>query len=114
MYSLSTDIHLQIRIHLQLKRHRRHGFSPWVGKIPWRRAWETHSSIHAWEIPQTEEPGGIQSTGLQSQTRQRDYAHTHAFMILEINIEQIEKYLLIHIKIKIVNLLHLDIKTMIL
>ena len=24
----------------QCKRHRRHGFSPWVGKIPWRRAWQ--------------------------------------------------------------------------
>ena len=22
------------------KRHRRHGFNPWVGKIPWRRAWQ--------------------------------------------------------------------------
>ena len=25
----------------------------------------THSSILAWEIPRTEEPGGLQSTGLQ-------------------------------------------------
>ena len=25
----------------------------------------THSSILAWEIPQIEEPGGLQSTGLQ-------------------------------------------------
>ena len=25
----------------------------------------THSSILAWEIPQTEEPGGLQSMGLQ-------------------------------------------------
>jgi len=24
----------------QCKRHRRHGFSPWVGKIPWRRTWQ--------------------------------------------------------------------------
>ena len=29
----------------------------------------THSSILAWEIPWTEEPGGLQSMGLQSQTR---------------------------------------------
>ena len=28
----------------------------------------THSSILAWEIPWTEEPGGLQSMGLQSQT----------------------------------------------
>ena len=25
----------------------------------------THSSIFAWEIPRTEEPGGLQSMGLQ-------------------------------------------------
>ena len=29
----------------------------------------THSSILAWEIPWTEEPGGLQSMGSQSQTR---------------------------------------------
>ena len=23
----------------QCRRHKRHGFNPWVGKIPWRRAW---------------------------------------------------------------------------
>ena len=22
------------------RRHKRRGFSPWVGKIPWRRAWQ--------------------------------------------------------------------------
>ena len=33
----------------------------------------THFSILAWEIPWTEEPGGLQSTGSQkSQTRLRD------------------------------------------
>ena len=29
----------------------------------------THSSILAWEIPWTEEPGGLYFMGLQSQTR---------------------------------------------
>ena len=29
----------------------------------------THSSILAWNIPRTEEPGGLQSIGSQSQTR---------------------------------------------
>ena len=24
----------------QYRRHKRHGFNPWVGKIPWRRAWQ--------------------------------------------------------------------------
>ena len=29
----------------------------------------THSSILAWRVPWTEEPGGLQSTGSQSRTR---------------------------------------------
>ena len=32
----------------------------------------THSNIPAWKIPWTEEPGGIQSMGLQSQVCLRD------------------------------------------
>ena len=27
-------------IHLQYRKHRRLQFDPWVGKIPWRRAWQ--------------------------------------------------------------------------
>ena len=37
-------------------------FDPWVGKIPGGRH-GNHSSILAWRIPWTEEPGGLQSTG---------------------------------------------------
>ena len=25
----------------QCKRRKKHGFDPWVGKIPWRREWQT-------------------------------------------------------------------------
>ena len=32
----------------------------------------TRSSILAWEIPWSEEPGGLQSMGLQSQTQLSD------------------------------------------
>ena len=48
----------------------------------WSLGWEdplekemaTHSSILAWETPWTEEPGGLQSMGLQkSWTQLRDY-----------------------------------------
>ena len=28
------------KIYLQFRRHRRCGFNPWVGKIPWRRKWQ--------------------------------------------------------------------------
>ena len=24
----------------QCRRHKRHGFNPWLGKIPWRRKWQ--------------------------------------------------------------------------
>ena len=37
--------------------------NPWVGKTPLEKGMATHSSILAWRIPQTEEPGGLQSTG---------------------------------------------------
>ena len=41
----SFDLHFSLvaqwwRIHLQCRRHRRPGFDPWVGKIPWRKAWQ--------------------------------------------------------------------------
>ena len=49
----------------QRKRLKTHGFNPWVGKIPWRRALAAHSSIHAWRIPWTEEPGMLWSIALQ-------------------------------------------------
>ena len=32
---------------------------------PLEKGMATHSSILAWEIPWTEEPGGLQSTGLE-------------------------------------------------
>ena len=57
----------------QCRRCKRHGFGSWVGKIPWRMA--THSSVFAWKIPLTEEPAGLQFTGLQkSQAQLRDWA----------------------------------------
>ena len=44
---------------------RRHKFDPWVRKILWRRKWQPNSSTLTWEIRWTEEPGGLQSIGLQ-------------------------------------------------
>ena len=35
---------------------------------PLQKGMATHSSILAWTIPGTEEPGGLQSRGSQSQT----------------------------------------------
>ena len=44
---------------LQCRIHRRQGFSCWAGQIPWRRKMAIHPSNLAWEIPWTEEPGGL-------------------------------------------------------
>ena len=41
------------------------GFDPWVGKIPMEEGMETHIKSLAWRISWTEEPGGLQSMGLQ-------------------------------------------------
>ena len=40
------------------------GSIPGSGRLPGRRN-GTHFSIFAWKIPWTEEPGGLQSMGLQ-------------------------------------------------
>ena len=50
------------KIHLQC---RRPGFNPWLGKIPWRRAWQPTPVFLPGQSPWTEEPGGLQSMGSQ-------------------------------------------------
>ena len=56
----------------------------WVWSLGWEELLEdevaTHSSILAWRIPWTEEPGGLQSTGPQSQTQLKRLS-THACII---------------------------------
>ena len=37
----------------------------WVRSLGWEEGMATHSSILAWKIPRTEEPGELQSIGLQ-------------------------------------------------
>ena len=69
----------------QCKRCKRQGFHPWVRKIPLEKEMATCSSILAWEIPWTEEPGGQQSMRLQ---RIKHYwlhnthinTHTHTYI----------------------------------
>ena len=47
-------------------------FNPWVGKIPWRRAWQTTPVFLPGESPWTEEPGRLQS--MESQRVGHDWA----------------------------------------
>ena len=44
---------------------------------PLKKETPTHSSIPAWEIPWTEEPGGLQSAGSQRVGHDRSNTHTH-------------------------------------
>ena len=59
----------------QCRRRRRQEFETWVGKIPWRKARDPR--IHAWRIPRTEEPGGLQATGLQRAVIQLKWLSMH-------------------------------------
>ena len=38
-------------------------FSPWFGKMPWKRAWKPIPIIVPWRILWTEEPGGLSPQG---------------------------------------------------
>ena len=59
VHILGTVLH-----HLRVNTHV-HSVNVHVGKIPWRKGMATHSSVLAWRIPWTKEPGGLQSMGLQ-------------------------------------------------
>ena len=59
----------------QCKKRERRVFRSWVGKFPWRRALQPKSSILAWRIPRTEEPGGLWS--VRSQSARHNWAQTH-------------------------------------
>ena len=54
----------------------------WVQSLGWEDPLEegmgTHSSILAWRIPWTEEPGGLQSIG-SPRVRHDCVTHTHAY-----------------------------------
>ena len=48
----------------QFRRHKRHGFNPWVGKITWRKH-GYQFQYSCLEYPRTEEPDWLQSIGSQ-------------------------------------------------
>ena len=54
--------------------------TPWTWEDPLEEEMANHSSILAWRIPWTEEPGGPQSIGLQRVGHDwSDLAHTHTY-----------------------------------
>ena len=52
---------------------RRPKFDPWVGKTPWRRKWQPHSSILAWEFHRQKSLAGCSPWVAKSQTQLSDY-----------------------------------------
>ena len=60
----------------QCTRFGRYRFDPWVGGNPLEEGMATHSSILAWRISWTEEPGGLQPIRLHSRTQlKQQHAH---------------------------------------
>ena len=51
---------------------------------PLEKEMATHSSILAWEIPWTEEPGGLQSMGLQKSRTGLSDKHFHFSLLKKI------------------------------
>ena len=47
----------------QCRKHKKYGFN--LSEIPLEEEMATYSTILAWRIPWTEEPGGLQSIGSQ-------------------------------------------------
>ena len=58
----------------------------WVRSLdqedPLEKGMATHSSILAWRIPWTEEPGGLQSMGLQRVTTEQESDMTENYFFL--------------------------------
>ena len=57
----------------------RPSFGPWVMKIPWRRAWQHDPVFLPGESHATEEPGRLQSMGLQRAGQWLSNFHTFMY-----------------------------------
>ena len=60
-----------------------------------------HSSVLAWRIPWTEEPGGLQSMGSQSQTQlKRLSTHAHTYVMLWTKLSELSGQPSVHTRIQ--------------
>ena len=67
------------RIHLSMRRHRRHSFTPWVGKIPWSRKWQPTSEFLPGKFRGQRSLAGYCPWGHKRVGH--DWAHTHTLHI---------------------------------
>ena len=74
------------RICLQCRRCRRHGFNPWVRKIPWKRKWpsipvflleKSHGQGNLWAIVHSVVKSQTKLTLSLSLTHTHTHTHTH-------------------------------------
>ena len=65
---------------------------------PWEEGMAIHSSILAWKTPWTEEPGGLQSIGSQSQTRLKRLSSSSSMQYLRPTYSK--KLFVIYLKLK--------------
>ena len=49
----------------------------------------THSSVHAWEIPWTEEPGRLQSMGPHRVRHDLTSEHSHTSLVIAVFLSQV-------------------------
>ena len=61
------------RIHLQCRRHRRHGFKLRVGESTLEEEMTTHSRILAWKIPCQQSLSGYSSWGCKESQQQMEH-----------------------------------------
>ena len=62
----------------QCRRHKRHGFNPWIGKIPWRRAWQPTPVFLPGEANEQRSLVGCRPWGCKESdtTEETEHAHT--------------------------------------
>ena len=61
----------------QCRRHKRHGFNPWVRKVPLEEGRATHSSILAWRLPMDRGVWGATVHGITQSPIQLKWLSTH-------------------------------------
>ena len=67
----------------QCRKRRRCEFDPWVRKITWRRKWSLTPVFLPWEIPCTEELGGLWSLESQRVGHDRATVHVKTLQVLQ-------------------------------
>ena len=66
----------------QWRRHKRPGFDPWVGKIPWRRKWQCApvflpGKFHGQKSLAVYSPWGQKESDMTESTHTHTHTHTH-------------------------------------